>query len=183
MHQQDTDSSGNVTDQLTTQDNTLNFWLAAQRADINQLSGSASFSGSANCSDFSQCMGIADDGMVQSINGQFDGNFNNGNISNGQLTVNTSAANSSIYDSGIAPLSTWQVNFDGQMTAGQPEFQSQNLSGTVNEGGTQITDKVVGNVGGIFVKPGDVFAGGYNLGTKGDSGKHTTGVFTLDKQP
>ena len=181
VYQHDTDSSGNATGQFNNQDNMLLFWLAAERANVNQLSGSASFSGSANCTDFSQCIGIADDGMVQSINGQFDVNFNNGSITNGQLTVNTAAANNSIYSSG--PLSTWQVNFSGQMAAGQPEFVSNNLSGTVSQGGQQVSSDVTGTLGGIFVKPGDVFAGGYNLGTADNTDKHTAGVFALEQQP
>jgi hypothetical protein len=181
VYQHDTDSSGNATGQFNNQDNMLLFWIAAERADINQLTGSASFSGSGNCTDFSQCIGIADDGMTQSISGQFDVNFNNGNISNGQLTVNTAAANSSIYSSD--PLSTWQVNFSGQMQTGQPEFVSDSLNGTVSQNGQQVSDTVTGNVGGIFVKPGDNFAGGYNLNTQDGTNKYTAGVFTLKKEP
>jgi len=41
---------------------------------------------------------------------------------------------------------------------------------------------IIGNIGGIFVKPGDVFAGGYNLGTT-DTNKHAAGVFSMDKTP
>jgi hypothetical protein len=162
----------------------LAFWLAAERADINTLSGSANFSSSSlDCLDFSQCIGIADDGLVQSLTGSFDVNFNSGAITNGNLNIevlaNADLANSTAQGS---PTSIWNVNFAGQMAPNQPEFITNNItSGSVT--GTTISTSIIGNVGGIFVDPGNIFAGGYNLGTADGTNKKVSGVFTLDKQP
>jgi hypothetical protein len=161
----------------------LAFWLAAERADINTLSGSANFSSSSlDCLDFSQCIGIADDGLVQSLTGSFDVNFNSGAITNGNLNIevlaNADLANSTAQGS---PTSIWNVNFAGQMAPNQPEFITNSITGSVT--GTTISTSVIGNVGGIFVDPGNIFAGGYNLGTADGTNKKVSGVFTLDKQP
>jgi hypothetical protein len=161
----------------------LAFWLAAERADINTLSGSANFSSSSlNCLDYSQCIGMADDGLVQNLTGSFDVNFNNGAITNGNLNIevlaNADLANSTTQGS---PTSIWNVDFSGQMAANQPEFITNNISGSLT--GTTISTEIIGNVGGIFVDPGNIFAGGYNLGTADGTNKKVSGVFTLDKQP
>ncbi|NVK37448.1 MAG: FecR domain-containing protein [Gammaproteobacteria bacterium] len=164
----------------------LAFWLAAERADINQLTGTANFSTDSDCLKFGQCIGFSDDGIVQSLSANFDVNFNTGAITNGNLTLQTSD-NPSIGVLGTTPgdvASTWSVNFSGSMVNDgtmQPEFQTQTLSGTVTDSaGTH--GSIIGNIGGIFVKPGDTFAGGYNLGTADGSNKHAAGVFTMDKQ-
>ncbi len=168
---------------------TLAFWIAAERADINTLTGTARFgsSGLTDCTDYAQCIGFADDGGVKNVNGQFDINFDNGTISNGLLRVET--AGSDIIKPDAQILSNWQVNFNGQLSINpnggtNPEFQSSITGGTITDGaGNPISEKVIGSVGGIFVKPGTVFAGGYNLSTADENNKHTAGVFTLQKEP
>ncbi len=177
------------TDSSTHQDEEiLAFWLAAERADINNLTGTASFASTfSNCTDYGQCIGFADDGAVRSAVGQFDVNFDSGAITNGQLKLETAA--SEINDPDSLPVSTWDIGFSGQLTLDAegnqiPEFQSGNVNGTVvDSNNILISDKIIGNVGGIFVRPGDVFAGGYNLGTADGTNKHAAGVFTLNKQP
>jgi len=177
-------------DTLTHQEETtLAFWIAAERADINTLTGTASFAsaGLTDCTDYGQCIGFADDGGVKNVNGQFDVNFNNGAISNGLLRVETAGSDITKPDATI--LSNWQVNFSGQLSNNTdgtmaPEFQTTNVSGTIQDGaGNAISNKVIGSVGGIFVKPGTVFAGGYNLSTADENNKHTAGVFSLQKNP
>ena len=168
---------------------TLAFWIAAERADINTLTGTARFgsSGLTDCTDYAQCIGFADDGGVKNVNGQFDINFDNGTISNGLLRVET--AGSDIIKPDAQILSNWQVNFNGQLSTNHngdtnPEFQSSITGGSITDGaGNLISNKVIGSVGGIFVKPGTVFAGGYNLSTADENNKHTAGVFTLQKEP
>lgn len=179
-----------VNDNTTNIDNeeqVLAFWLAAERADINQLTGTANFSTDSDCLKFGQCIGFSDDGIVQSMTANFDVDFNRGTITNGNLTLQTSD-NPTIGLLGNTPgdvASTWSVNFSGQLSSengtNKPEFQTQTLSGTVTDSaGTH--GSIIGNIGGIFVKPGDTFAGGYNLGTADGSNKHAAGVFTMDKQ-
>lgn len=167
----------------------LAFWIAAERADINQLIGNATFSANSACTDFKQCIGFADDGIVQSLTAQFDVNFTSGAITNGNLTLQTSD-NPTVGVTSVTPgdvQSTWNVNFSGQMSANDdgtvklPEFQTQSLNGSVIES-TGSSTAIIGNIGGIFVKPGDKFAGGYNLGTADGTNKHAAGVFSLDKQ-
>ncbi len=163
---------------------TLAFWVAAERADINTLTGTASFAsnGLTDCTDYSQCIGFADDGGVKSVNGTFNVNFDNGAISNGVLQVQTAGSDITQADGQI--LSDWTVSFNGQLSAGAAEFQSSVTGGTIKDGaGNAISNNVIGNVGGIFVKPGTVFAGGYNLSTADQTNKHTAGVFTLQKNP
>lgn len=167
------------------EDDILAFWLVAERADINNLVGTATFqSVDTNCLDYSQCIGFADDGVVQKLTAQFDVNFDSGAITNGNLQLETSQ-DIDIGFTSVSPgavASNWNVNFSGQMTSDStgtrgPEFQTNSLSGTV----TGSSEAVIGTIGGIFVKPGDTFAGGYNLGTK--DGKHATGVFSMKQQP
>lgn len=159
------------TTESDTEDQILAFWIAAERADINQLTGSASFSASnLDCTDASQCMGFADDGLVKNLSANFNVNFNTGDITNGNLNFETSV------DLESEVSSTWDVNFSGTMT-NDAEFSTNSLSGTVNE----ADETIIGNIGGIFVKPGDKFAGAYNLGTT-ETHKHAAGVFTMDKK-
>jgi len=168
------------------EDDILAFWVLAERADINSLSGTAQFEAiDTNCLEFSQCVGFADDGIVQKLTAQFDVNFNSGDITNGNLSLETSSNPNLNLASANSPgdvLSTWYVEFEGSMVNKEgikrPEFQTHQLSnGTINGSPTDI----IGNVGGIFVRPGDTFAGGYNLGTT--TGKHATGVFSMKQQP
>jgi hypothetical protein len=164
----------------STEDGILAFWIAAERADINQLTGNAVFNATnLDCTNASQCIGFADDGLVRSLSAQFDVNFNTGDITNGNLNLQTAT------DLDSAAISTWDVNFSGSMIKDgvkQPEFSTESLSGKINNNDANI----VGNIGGIFVKPGDKFAGAYNLGAIDDSGsgnhKHAAGVFSMDKQ-
>lgn len=159
------------------------FWIAAEPADINQLTGSANFSASDVCNDFSNCLGFTDDGIVQNFAGNFDVNFNSGAITNGNINFQTGPM-------GGTAQSTWNVNFSGQMAtdaAGtqQPGFQTDSLNGTVSSAaGTALTNSVIGNVGGLFVKPGNNFVGGYNMTGIMEDGNHKKagGVFKLDKQ-
>ncbi|MGR6872613.1 FecR family protein [Pseudomonas sp. HK3] len=162
-----------------TENEILAFWIAAERADINQLTGSASFSATnLDCTNASQCIGFADDGFVRDLNAQFDVNFNSGAITNGNLNLQTAT------DLDSAAISTWDVNFSGSMMKDgvkHPEFSTESLNGKIN--GTDAN--IVGNIGGIFVKPGDKFAGAYNLGaidSAGEDHKHAAGVFTMDKK-
>ncbi len=159
------------------------FWVAAEPANLNQLTGTANFSASDVCSDFSKCLGFTDDGMVQNFSGNFAVDFNSGAITNGNLTFQSGPA-------GGTAQSNWQVNFSGQMGTDatgtrQPGFITESLNGSVSTvGGTTLTDTVVGNVGGLFVKPGDNFVGGYNVTGVMQDGNHkkASGVFKLDKQ-
>lgn len=168
----------------------LAFWLAAERADINQLTGTANFSASSDCARFSECIGFADDGIVQNLTANFDVNFDTGAITNGNLIVETTKdPDLGLLGGSGAVESTWNVNFSGQMTNAntadaRPEFQTNSINGSVVDATNPSNNStsIVGNIGGIFVKPGDVFAGGYNLGTT-DTGKHAAGVFTMDKAP
>ena len=160
-------------------ENNLVFGVFGERADINDLKGNMSFSGGGDCSDYGQCIGFADDGFVSNFSGQFDVNFSNGQISNGQLNIETMSMDNQV-------MSAWDVHFNGQMHLDsdqnlmQPEFYTQSVGGYIYDGsGNTITNEVIGSVGGIFIKPGDVFAGGFNLGTSDNINKHTTGVFTL----
>ncbi|MFY0640919.1 MAG: FecR domain-containing protein [Bermanella sp.] len=179
---------GDSTLEFQQEEDILAFWIAAERADINQLIGNATFSANSDCAKFNQCIGFADDGIVQSLTAQFDVNFTSGAITNGNLTLQTTEDP----DLGILGgtgdvMSTWNVNFTGQMSSSDdgtvklPEFQTQSISGTVVEQ-TGSSNAIIGNIGGIFVKPGDKFAGGYNLGTADGTNKHAAGVFSMDKQ-
>jgi len=174
------------------EDKILAFWLAAERADLTQLSGTATFSGSSDCTDFSQCIGFADDGIVENLTGtlsltNYDQISGSGDISG---SLNISVTDDPLIDAGIGSVGTndvssiWSVDFDGDMAGGSPEFTTSNILSTSNikdATGTVISNNVIGNIGGIFVKPGDIFAGGYNLGTADANDKHVSGVFTLDK--
>ena len=163
-----------------TEDSILAFWIAAERADISQLTGTASFSAdNLDCTNLSQCIGFADDGLVRNLSASFNVNFDTGSITNGNLNIQTAT------DLDSEALSTWDVNFTGTMMKDgikHPEFLTESLNGQINNQDANI----IGNIGGIFVKPGDKFAGAYNLGTIDDSGadnhKHAAGVFSMDKQ-
>ena len=179
------EADGSTTLNIKEEDKILAFWLAAERADINNLSGTAQFSTTdLDCTDFSQCIGFADDGIVQNLSGQFDVNFNNGAITNGNLNIEVSDSASLVLGQHGTANSTWDVNFSGQMSATHPEFVSNSVNGTVvDDTGVTVSNTVIGNIGGIIVNPGDKAAGGYNLGTADGTNKHVSGVFTLDKQP
>lgn len=159
------------------------FWVAAEPANINQLTGTANFSASDVCSDFSNCVGFTDDGIVQNFSGNFDVDFNSGAITNGNINFESGPM-------GGTAQNTWNVNFSGQMatdSAGtrQPGFQTESLNGTVSSAsGTTLTNSVIGNIGGLFVKPGDNFVGGYNVTGIMSDGNHkkASGLFKLDKQ-
>jgi len=163
----------------------LAFWIAAERADINQLVGEATFSATSDCAKYGQCIGFADDGVVQNLTAQFDVDFTRGTISNGNLNIETTQdPDLGLLGGSGAVESTWDVNFSGSMISDgekKPEFQTQSINGTVTDSsGTH--GGIIGNIGGIFVKPGDTFAGGYNLGTTDGSNKHAAGVFSMEKQ-
>ena len=160
----------------------LIFGVFGERADINDLTGSVSFAGGGDCTDYGQCIGFADDGIVSNFSGEFDVDFGNGAITNGQLNIETMNMETSDVQS------YWDVQFTGQMMTDEydeivyPEFYTQTVGGHIHQGGMDgaiITNKVIGTVGGFFVNPGDIFAGGFNLGTSDNINKHTTGVFTL----
>ncbi len=162
----------------------LRFGLLAERAELNQLTGEAAFLsfGHTDCTDFSQCVGFSDDGIVSSLTGKFDVDFNSGAITNGNLKIETMGQGNNV-------LSTWDVDFNGHMHVSEhgelqaPEFYTDNIGGIVSDVATGTTsNEVIGTVGGIFVKPGDIFAGGYNLATDDNTNKHATGVFTLEKE-
>lgn len=189
IYEQKEDQLGFTESDIHSEERILAFWLAAERADISSLTGTAQFSSSSNtdCTDYSQCIGFADDGIVQAVTGQFNVNFDTGAITNGNLNINVTD-DPNLFSSDLGPtVSEWDVNFSGQLstdTSGSrlPEFTTNNINGVVKDGvGNQVSNQVIGNVGGIFVKPGDVFAGGYNIGTADGTNKQTSGVFTLDK--
>lgn len=179
---------GDNTIDTDSEENIIAFWLAAERADINQLTGSANFTANSDCAQFSQCIGFADDGVVQNLTANFDVNFNTGAITNGNLTLETTEdPDLGLLGGSGAVQSSWNVNFSGQMTTDSannrlPEFQTSTLNGTVADANGPDSTSVIGNIGGVFVKPGDVFAGGYNLGTT-DTNKHAAGVFSMEKTP
>ena len=177
------ESDGTINTFTHDEENILAFWIAAERADISQLKGTATFSGEGICTNFSECIGFADDGVVSNFKGQFNVDFNSGAIDQGNLTFETTNDPIVPLSGGTnTPVSEWSVNFSGQM--GQnADFQTNSLNGTVKEAGVEVSNAIFGNIGGVFVKPGDVFAGGYNLGTLDGSNKHAAGVFSLSKQP
>lgn len=157
----------------------LAFWITAERADINQLSGTASFTANnLDCTDLSQCMGFADDGVVTSFSGNFAVDFNNSTISEGSINIDVSdSVNGSV-------VSQWDVSFQNAQMKGV-DFHTNQISGSVKDSaGAIISSNVVGSIGGLFVKPGDKAVGGYNFGALDSFGshKHTTGVFQLNKQ-
>ncbi len=175
-------SSGSVFSNLD--ESNLRFGLLAERADINHLTGEAIFSNisHSDCTDFSQCIGFSDDGIVSSLTGGFNVDFNTGDITNGVLKIET-------IDNSNQLLSTWDVDFSGNMgldeydSLNAPEFHTDTIGGTVHDAANvQISNEVIGSVGGIFVKPGNIFAGGYNLATDDNTNKHAVGVFTLEKE-
>ncbi len=161
----------------------LIFGVFGERADINDLTGSVSFAGGGDCTDYGQCIGFADDGVVSHFTGEFDVDFGNGQVTNGLLNIETMNMESSEVQS------AWHVDFTGQMMLDEddeiayPEFYTQTVGGDIYDGsGVHITNEVIGTVGGFFVNPGDIFAGGFNLGTSDNINKHTTGVFTLKQE-
>jgi len=175
-------SSGNVHSFID--ESNLRFGLLAERAEVNQLTGEAVFSSFSHtdCTDFSQCVGFADDGIVSSLTGKFDVDFGTGYVTNGNLKIETMGQDNSV-------LSTWDVDFSGHIYVREggeveaPEFYTDNIGGIVSDVATGSTsNEVIGTVGGIFVKPGDIFAGGYNLATDDNTNKHATGLFTLEKE-
>jgi len=69
----------------------LSFGIIAECSDILHLAGSATFSSFDNidCTDYSQCIGFADDGIVSSVHSGFNVDFNIGQISDGHLKIET----------------------------------------------------------------------------------------------
>jgi len=175
-------SSGSLSSSID--ESNLRFGLLAERANVSDLKGEAVFSSISHtdCSDFSQCIGFSDDGLVSSLTGSFDVDFHSGYVTNGELKIETMGP-------GNEMLSSWDVNFSGHIYVSEygeviaPEFNTDVVSGTVNDTVTNtLSNEVIGTVGGIFASPGDIFAGGYNLTTDDNTNKHVLGVFTLEKE-
>lgn len=150
------------------------YWVQAEPAAINTLTGTASFSASSNCTDFSQCMGISHDGYVKSVNGSFNVNFTSGAISNGVLTVATMANPTT-----QATNNTWNVNFSGSVSGAQ--FQSTSLTGTISGADACTPSCVSGDIGGLFVKPGNAAVGGFQLQNTTTPAVNASGVFIMQK--
>lgn len=148
------------------------YWIVAEPADIATLSGTASFSASANCTDFSQCMGISNDGLVKTVNGSFNVDFTSGAISNGLLSVATTADASTVNN-------TWNVNFAGIVNGAA--FQASSINGSITGADACSANCVTGDIGGLFVKPGDAAVGGFQLQNNTDPTVHTSGVFILQQ--
>ncbi|MCP5336033.1 MAG: FecR domain-containing protein [Oceanospirillaceae bacterium] len=150
------------------------YWVQAEPAAINTLTGTASFSASSNCTDFSQCMGVSNDGLVKSVNGSFNVNFTSGAISNGVLTVATMANPTT-----QATNNTWNVNFSGAVSGAQ--FQSTSLTGTISGADACTPSCVTGDIGGLFVKPGNAAVGGFQLQNTTTPAVNASGVFIMQK--
>lgn len=148
------------------------YWIVAEPADIATLTGTASFSANANCTDFSQCMGISNDGLVKTVNGSFNVDFTSGAISNGLLSVATTADASTVNN-------TWNVNFAGVVNGAT--FQASSINGNITGADACSSNCVSGDIGGLFVKPGDAAVGGFQLQNNTDPTIHTSGVFIMQQ--
>lgn len=148
------------------------YWIVAEPADIATLSGTASFSASANCTDFSQCMGISNDGLVKTVNGSFNVDFSSGAISNGLLSVATTADTTTVNN-------TWNVNFAGVVNGAA--FQASSINGSITGADACSPNCVSGDIGGLFVKPGDAAVGGFQLQNNTNPSIHTNGVFIMQQ--
>ncbi len=156
------------------------YWLAAERADVNTLTGTGTFSQTLDCTDFSQCIGSANDGYVHKLDGKFDVNFNTGAVTNGALNIEV--ANDFNLSGNQTTVTTWDVQFQGTVSGAGMHAGVDSANSHIS-GLTNCTGCVNGEVGGIFVKPGDGFAGGYNLRKTDNLEVHAEGVFLLDKAP
>jgi hypothetical protein len=137
------------------------YWLSAEAANIADLTGTARF---AATGDF---LGSGSDGAVDAVNGDFDVNFDTGTISNGSLGVSTAGNN-------------WQVNFSGRYQNAQGIMKVD--SGDIVSGPANCLSCVKGDLSGIFVAPGDAFAGGFTLRHKEDENIHVEGLMLMEKQ-
>ncbi|MFE8070627.1 FecR family protein [Marinobacteraceae bacterium S3BR75-40.1] len=137
------------------------FWLTAEAANVADLTGTAVFQ---TAGDF---LGRANDGTVSNVAGGFTVNFDTGEVTQGSLSVAT-------------PGNSWSANFNGVYQDAQAfmKVDSGDIVGT-----DACTACVQGGVGGVFVAPGDAFAGGFKLQKVGDINVHAEGLMLMEKQP
>ncbi|ABC29149.1 conserved hypothetical protein [Hahella chejuensis KCTC 2396] len=136
------------------------YWLSAEAANTTELTGTANF---ATTGDF---IGSGSDGSVTAVNGSFQVDFDSGVISNGLLDISTASQN-------------WNSQLSGSYQDAQAYLHvlSGNISGSVN-----CSDCVTGNLNGIFVAPGDAFAGSFDLQQYDDPGVHVEGLLLMEQQ-
>ncbi|OZG75223.1 hypothetical protein BTA51_02235 [Hahella sp. CCB-MM4] len=136
------------------------YWLTAEAANTANLTGTATF---AATPDF---LGTGSDGAVTGVTGSFDIDFDSGDITNGALNVMTVNQN-------------WTVQMDGVYENAQASMDvlDGQISGSIN-----CTNCVTGRVNGIFVEPGDAFAGGFDLQKYDDANTHVEGLLLMEKQ-
>lgn len=190
----DNESGSAVTYQET---DGLGFWIAAEPADANQLVGTANFSASLSCNPFDsmQCMGAGylDDlstennrenaYLVKDVTVGFTADFTNNMITSGTLVANGVADFGQVSETTIAQ---WNITFSGDISGSQ--FDSETVDGNFTSptmGALNCTSCVTGEVGGLFVNPGDKAVGAFQLRTTGNPGAYEvfgSGIFVTDKQ-
>lgn len=138
-------STPNDTSSGFTEDHSF-YWLSVEAASLSTLRGTASFDGE------TEFLGDIDGTAITTLNGQFDVNFDAGKIENGSLNFGHADQN-------------WSMNFDG--TVKGPNATMENIQGDIT-GTNACTECISGNIQGIFARPGDQFAGGFQL--EGGSG-------------
>ncbi len=136
------------------------YWLTAEAANATSLTGTATFDATP---DF---IGSGSDGAVTNVFGSFDVNFDSGVVNNGALHVTTTNQD-------------WQVQMSGIYKASQASLSVDDgfISGSIN-----CSNCVNGNLTGIFVAPGDAFAGGFDLQKSDDHQTHVEGLILMEKQ-
>lgn len=175
----------------------LGFWIAAEPADANQLTGTVSFSASLSCNPFDsmECIGAGylDDlstennrenaYLVKDVTVGFTADFTNNTITNGTLVANGVTDFDQVGETTIAQ---WNVTFSGDISGSQ--FDSETVDGNFTSptmGALNCTSCVTGEVGGLFVDPGDKAVGAFQLRTTGNPGAYEvfgSGIFVTDKQ-
>ncbi|WP_020406140.1 FecR family protein [Hahella ganghwensis] len=136
------------------------YWLTAEAANSTELTGTATFAATP------EFIGSGSDGMVTGVTGSFDVNFDSGEVSNGSLNVMT-------------VNQTWNVLMDGAYEKAQAHMDiiDGQISGSVN-----CSNCVKGRMSGVFVAPGDAFAGGFDMQKFDDRNTHVEGLMLMEKQ-
>ncbi len=138
------------------------YWLSAEAATTAQLTGSGTFTAST-------FIGNGSSGPVRDLSGSFDVNFDTSSISNGILDLTTDGDES------------WSVNYNGTFQDAQAHMTI--TDGSINDIANGLcTSCVTGHIDGIFVNPGDAFAGGFNLEKINDKDTHVEGLLLMEKQ-
>lgn len=138
------------------------YWITAEAAELSSLVGSATFTTTGDV------LGSGSGGPITGIAGRFDVNFGTGTVSNGQLDLNT-------------PNESWQAQFVGQYQNAQAIMKVYD-GALIGSAATSCTSCVSGSLSGVFVKPGDAFAGGFNLYRSDNPAAYVQGVMLMERQ-